>query len=185
MATFTVPIREQVSAPNQQLFDVLTQKLGMVPNLYAMFAHSENALSNYLTFQQGQAKGAFNARLREAIYVAVSQANGCAYCLAAHTVLGKMNGFSDEQLLGIRAGHADFDPKLDAVVRLTHAIAGSKGHPAPELIDNFYAAGYGPGALADLVLLIADKTAMNYLHNITQIPVDFPAALAFQETVAV
>ncbi|MEZ0540336.1 carboxymuconolactone decarboxylase family protein [Fibrella arboris] len=103
MATFTVLIREQISASNQQLFDVLTQKLGMVPNLYAIFVHSDNALSNYLTFQQEQAKGAFNARLREAIYITVSQVNGCAYCLAAHTVLGKMNGFSDEQLFGIRA----------------------------------------------------------------------------------
>jgi len=32
----------------------------------------------------------------------------------------------------------------------------------------------------DLILQISDKTAMNYLHNLTQIPVDFPLAPALE-----
>lgn len=30
--------------------------------------------------------------------------------------------------------------------------------------------------LVDVVIAIADKVVMNYLHNITQIPIDFPVA---------
>lgn len=176
MATFHVPTRDQVSAQNQQLFDNLQKGLGFVPNLYATFGLSDNGLGAYLAFQQSQTKGAFKAKEREAINLVVSQVNGCLYCQAAHTAIGKMSGFSDEQILQLRAGYANFDPKLDALVKLAKAITETKGHPAPELIDNFVAAGYSQNNIVDLVLMVGDKIISNYLHGITQIPVDFPAA---------
>ena len=180
MASFHVPTRDQVSVPNQQYFDNLQKGLGFVPNLYATFGLSDNGLGAYLTFQQSQTKGAFKAKEREAINLIVSQVNNCVYCLAAHTALGKMNGFTDEQILQLRAGHANFDPKLDALVKLAKAITQTKGHPANELIDNFVAAGYAQNAVVDLVLMVGDKIISNYLHSITQIPVDFPATPVLQ-----
>ena len=51
MTSVNVPTREEVSADNQAIFDNLKKGLGMVPNLYATFAHSETALANYLAFQ--------------------------------------------------------------------------------------------------------------------------------------
>lgn len=184
MATFTVPTRDQVSTQNQQLFDNLQKGLGFVPNLYATFGLSDNGLGAYLAFQQSQTKGAFKAKEREAINLVVSQANHCVYCLAAHTALGKMNGFSDDQILQLRAGHADFDPKLDALVKLAQDITLTKGHPAPALIDKFIAAGYAQSSIVDLLLLVGDKIISNYLHSITQIPVDFPAAPVLEEVEA-
>lgn len=176
MATFTVPTRDQVSAQNQQLFDNLQKGLGFVPNLYATFGLSDNGLGAYLAFQQSQTKGAFKAKEREAINLVVSQVNNCVYCLAAHTALGKMNGFSDEQILQLRAGYADFDPKLDALVKLAKAITETKGHPTADLVDAYIAAGYAQSSVVDLILMVGDKIISNYLHSLTQIPVDFPAA---------
>ena len=147
-----------------------------MPNLYATFGLSDNGLGAYLAFQQSQTKGAFKAKEREAINLVVSQANNCVYCLAAHTALGKMNGFSDEQILQLRAGYANFDPKLDVLVKLAQAITETKGHPSAELVDRFIAAGYSQSSIVDLLLLVGDKIISNYLHSITQIPVDFPAA---------
>ena len=176
MATFTVPTRAQVSTQNQAIFDNLQKGLGFVPNLYATFGLSENGLGAYMAFQQSHNKSVFKAKEREAINLAVSQANNCVYCLAAHTALGKMNGFTDEQILQLRAGYADFDPKLDALVKLAKDITETKGHPSAERIDGFMAAGYAQNDIVDLVLLVGDKIISNYLHSITQIPVDFPAA---------
>jgi uncharacterized peroxidase-related enzyme len=176
MASFTVPTRDQVSTQNQQLFDTLQKGLGFVPNLYATFGLSDNGLGAYLAFQQSQTKGAFKAKEREAINLVVSQVNRCVYCLAAHTALGKMNGFTDQQILQLRAGHADFDPKLDALVKLAQAITETKGHPATDLVDAYIAAGYAQSSVVDLVLMVGDKIMSNYLHSITAIPVDFPAA---------
>ena len=184
MATFTVPTRDQVSAQNQAIFDNLQKGLGFVPNLYATFGLSNNGLGTYITFEQSQTKSVFKAKEREAINLVVSQANNCVYCLAAHTTLGKMNGFTDEQILQLRAGYADFDSKLDALVKLAKAITETKGHPADETVTNFIAAGYAQNDIVDLVLLVGDKIISNYLHGITQIPVDFPAAPILEEVEA-
>jgi AhpD family alkylhydroperoxidase len=172
MKTFTVPTREQVSPANQAIFDNLKKGLGMVPNLYATMAYSENGLGNYVALQSG--KSSLRGKEREAINLVVSQVNGCRYCQSAHTVLGKMNGFTDEQVIEIRKGGASFDAKLDALVKLVKSITENKGHADEALVDNFFAAGYNEGNLVDAIIIIGDKVIMNYLHNLTQIPVDFP-----------
>jgi AhpD family alkylhydroperoxidase len=176
MKTFTIPTAATVSPANQAIFEQLKKGLGMVPNLYATFAHSENALGNYLTLQNG--KSSLNAKEREVINLVVSQVNECAYCLAAHTALGGMVGFKPEQIIEIRKGGAAFDPKLDALAKLVKSAAENRGHAAPALIDAFFAAGYTEGNLIDTVVVIGDKIITNYLHALTQVPVDFPAAPA-------
>ena len=44
---------------------------------------------------------------KEAVNLIVSEVNGWLYCKSAHTVIGKMNGFTDEQLLDIRKGQSE------------------------------------------------------------------------------
>lgn len=176
MNTFTIPTAATVSPANQAIFDNLRKGLGMVPNLYATFAHSEHALGNYLTLQNG--KSSLTAKEREVINLVVSQVNECAYCLAAHTALGAMVGFSPEQILDIRRGTAPFDPKLDALARLVKQVALDRGHADAALLDAFFAAGWTQENLVDTLVVIGDKVVSNYLHSTTQIPVDFPAAPA-------
>jgi AhpD family alkylhydroperoxidase len=43
--------------------------------------------------------------------LAVSQLNGCKYCQSAHTATGKMNGFTDDQIIELRKGGASWDSK--------------------------------------------------------------------------
>ena len=97
MSTINVPKREEVSAANQAIFDNLEKAVGFVPNLFATYAHSENALGNYLTLSN--AKTSLKAKEKEVVNLAVSQVNNCIYCLSAHTAIGKMNGFTDDQIL--------------------------------------------------------------------------------------
>ena len=113
MTNFQVPTRQDVNATNQAIFDKLEKNLGFVPNLYATFTYNDTALPDYLQLQNR--KSTLKAKEREVINLVVSQVNECEYCLAAHTALGKMNGFTDEQILEIRTGKAGFDEKLDAL----------------------------------------------------------------------
>ncbi|CAN7739330.1 carboxymuconolactone decarboxylase family protein [Variovorax sp. LjRoot290] len=169
-----VPTRNDVSPANQAIFDQLKKNLGKVPNLYATFAHSEHALGAYLALQN--AKSSITGKAREVVNLVVSEVNACEYCLAAHTVIGRMHGFNDEQILEIRGGTAGFDPKLDALVRLAKNIALERGHADPALVDAFLAAGWDKGHLVDTIVAIGDKTVTNFLHGTTRVPVDFPAA---------
>ena len=174
MANFTVPTRSEVTENNQIIFDNLQKGLGFVPNLYATIAYSDTALETYLAFQG--AKTSITKKEKEAINLVVSQVNECQYCLSAHTLLGKMNGFTEEQIIEIRKGKADFDPKLDALIKLVKEIAESKGNPSEQALISFNAVGYTNATLVDLLIAIADKTVMNYLHNITKVAIDFPLA---------
>lgn len=171
-----VPTRDQVTPANQTLFDNLKKGLGMVPNLYATLAHSEHALGNYLALQN--AKSSINGKAREVVNLVVSQVNACEYCLAAHTVIGGMVGFTPEQIIEIRRGGAPFDAKFDALAKLVKSIAIERGRADPSLVQAFFAAGWTPENLVDTIVTIGDKTITNYLHATTQVPVDFPAAPA-------
>ena len=173
MENFPIPTRDQVSASSQAAFDGLTKALGFVPNLYATIAYSENGLAKYLAFQG--AKTSLSNKEKEAVNLVVSEVNGCRYCLSAHTVLGKMNGFTEEETLRLREGHAT-DAKLNALVAFAKDATVNRGRVTPAVLDAFFAAGYDKGHLVDVLLQISDKTAMNYLHNLTEVPIDFPVA---------
>ncbi len=176
MTIINVPTREQVSPANQAIFDNLKKGIGMVPNLYATFALSETALGNYLALQN--AKNSIAGKAREVVNLVVSQVNGCEYCLAAHSMMGKMAGFTPEQIIEIRLGGASFDAKLDILAKFVKSVVVERGHIEPAMLQAFFAAGWTQENLVDTLMTIGDKTISNYLHSTTKIPVDFPAAPA-------
>jgi|AntRauTorckE6833_2_1112554.scaffolds.fasta_scaffold49802_1 uncharacterized peroxidase-related enzyme len=180
MRPFDVPQKHEVSDQNKQILEDLESKIGFVPNIYATYAYSDTALGRYLTFSN--AKTSLSNKEKEVVNLVVSQVNGCTYCQAAHTQMGKMNGYSDDQILEIRSGKASFDAKTDALVSLTKAIIKDRGQIDDQLLADFFNAGYTKENLVDVIVAVGDKTTTNLLHNVTQIPVDFPEAPALEET---
>lgn len=174
MSTFNVPTREDVSSNNQAIFDNLKNALGFVPNLYATYANSDTALENYLNFSN--AKTSLSAKEKEVVNLAVSQVNECIYCLSAHTAIGKMNGFTEDQILELRAGKASFNDKLDALAKFARNVTENRGRTDAGVLENLLNAGYTKGNVIDIISLVGDKTISNYVNNTTEIPIDFPVA---------
>ena len=172
--TFTVPTRDDVSETNKAIFDHMQKSFGLVPNLYRMIALSETALTDYLALQNR--KSTLSGKEREIINLVVSQVNECRYCLAAHTAVGKMQGFTDGQILEIRRGDVTFNEKYNALVRFVKETAINRGKPSENATVAFFAAGYTHANLVDAMMIIGDKIISNYLHSVTEIPVDWPAA---------
>jgi uncharacterized peroxidase-related enzyme len=171
--TFEVPTRDQVSPNNQAIFDHMQSAFGMVPNLYATFALNETALADYLALQNR--KNTLSAKEREIINLVVSQVNDCKYCVPAHTAVSKMHGFTDEQILEIRRAQVTFDTKFDALAKFVKETAINRGRPSENTADALFEAGYTKANVVDIMMIIGDKIISNYLHNFTQIPVDWPA----------
>jgi AhpD family alkylhydroperoxidase len=176
---FEIPARDTISAVHQTNYDNLTKALGFVPNLYAEFAHSENALSIFLAAQN--TKSSLTTKEKEAVNLIVSQVNECKYCISSHSVFAHKSGLTDEQILEVRSGVASFNPKLDALVKLSKSISETKGHADPELVDNFIAAGYTKSNLIDVIMLIGIRTITNYVYAITQPEIDWPIAPELEE----
>lgn len=170
--SFSVPTREEVSEKNKGIFDHMQSAFGKVPNLYATFALNETALADYLALQNR--KSTLSVKEREVINLVVSQVNDCKYCVPAHTAVAKMYGFTDEQVLAIRRADYFFDSKLDALAKFVRETAFNRGRPSEKALNAFFDEGYNNANLVDVMMVIGDKIISNYLHNITQIPVDWP-----------
>jgi uncharacterized peroxidase-related enzyme len=179
---FNVPTREEVSENNQAIFDQLEKGLGFVPNLYATFAYNDTALGDYLNLQNR--RSSLTAKEREIINLATSQVNECQYCLAAHTALGKMNGFSEDEILEIRNGEASFNGKYNSLAAFVKESVVERGKPSKEIVKSLFDAGYTKANLVDILIVIGDKIISNFLHGITQIPIDFPKAKTLEKVEA-
>ncbi|MDV7186410.1 carboxymuconolactone decarboxylase family protein [Lutibacter sp. TH_r2] len=174
MSKFSVPTKNEVSENNQAIFSNLEKALGFVPNLYAYYAKNETALGDYLALQNR--KSTLKAKEREIINLVTSQINGCSYCQSAHTQLGKLNGFSEEEILELRKGTASFDSKFDALVKFTASVVENKGKATQIAKDAFFEAGYTEANLIDVVFVVGDKIISNYIHNLADFAIDFPLA---------
>ena len=172
--SFNVLKREEVSAKNQQIFDGLKKAFGAVPNLYSTLAYSENALEAYINLENS--KTSLTRKEAEAVTLVVSEVNQCTYCLSAHTMVAKMNGFTEEQTLEIRSGSASFDKKLDALVKLAKQLSEERNSGDGALVAAFFEAGYTRENLIDTIVHIGDRTISNILHAVTQVPNEFPVA---------
>jgi AhpD family alkylhydroperoxidase len=127
------------------------------------FVHLETALGTYLALQN--AKSSIKGKAREVINLVVSQVNGCDYCQAAHTMLGKMDGFDDVQILKMRRGHTNFDLKLHVLTWFTKSVIEQRGHVVPATVEDFLDAGWTKENLIDTLIVIGDKTISDYLGN--------------------
>lgn len=171
MARFGIPAKETLSVRNREILDNLERLLGQVPNLYTVMAYSPNGLAKYLAFQN--APSSLTIKEKEVVNLIVSQANDSRYCLNFHTHIAGLNDFSREEILKIRKGKAS-DPKLNALAVFTKFVIEGKGRLPAKPLNEFFAAGYSKENMVDVILQITDKTASNYVANLTKVSIDFP-----------
>ena len=159
------------------LLDVVKDKLGLVPNMARAMANAPAALDGYLQLSGALARGTLSAKAREQIALAVAQANGCEYCLAAHAAVGKMVGLTAEQIQDSRRGSA-VDPRADALVRFARKVIDVRGRVGAADLDEFRAAGFDDGAVAEVVANVALHVFTNYFNLVAETDIDFPKAEA-------
>jgi uncharacterized peroxidase-related enzyme len=157
------------------LLDTVKSKLGLVPNMARAMANSPAVLDSYLQFSGALSKGSLPARVREQISLAVAQANGCEYCLAAHSTIGKAVGLTSEQIRDSRLGTA-VDPRTDTLIRFAVKVVETRGRVSDADLEDVREAGFDDGAIAEVVARVALDTFTNYFNNVARTDVDFPKA---------
>lgn len=175
MKAIQVPTKQEVDKKAKVIFENLTQNLGMVPNLYATIGYSSDILEGYLNYSNLVGSTTFNKKEGEAIKLIVSEINGCEYCIAAHTAIAQLNGFSALDTLDIRLAKLN-DKKLNSVLKLAQEIAITRGKVDDKNKESFYAQGYDNKAFIDLIALVNVVSFTNFVHNSTKVPIDFPLA---------
>lgn len=162
------------------LFTAVKGKLGMVPNLMRSLGHSPAALEGYLSLNGALGGGSLSAKDRERIALTVAEANGCDYCLAAHSALGKMAGLTPDQIRASRLG-ADEDAKTDALLRFARQVVETRGKVSDGDVTAVRAAGYSDGDITEIVANVALNVLTNYFNNAAHTDIDFPKAASLAD----
>jgi uncharacterized peroxidase-related enzyme len=166
---------ETAGARARTLLDAVKSKLGLVPNMMRAMANAPTVLDGYLQFSGALSRGTLSARVREQLSLAVAQVNGCDYCLAAHSAIGKAVGLTAEQIHDSRLGTA-VDPRADALIRFAVKVAEARGRVSDADLAEVREAGFGDAAIAEVVAHVALDVFTNYFNNVARTDLDFPKA---------
>ena len=98
----TVPLISDDDASTEVLavFEDIRQTRGtdFINNFWRALAHDPALLkSTWDRLKTVMGPGALDPLVKEMLYVAVSVANGCEYCIHSHTAAAKVKGMSDTQ----------------------------------------------------------------------------------------
>lgn len=174
MSRIPTPTIETAPTESQPLLAGVKQQLGVVPNLFRVVATSPAALAGYLGLNGALAKGQLDARTRERIALAIAGFNGCDYCLAAHSYLGKHAAKLDDAELAANREGGSTDAKADAALRFAVKVARERGHVSDADVQAVQAAGYSDAQVLEIVLHVALNTLTNYVNEVVKTEIDFP-----------
>lgn len=149
-------------------------QVGFIPNMYARMVNSPGLLQTYLDgYAAFRRDSGFTPPEQEVVFLVISRANGCEYCVSAHSALADMSSkLAPEVTDAIRDGGPIADPRLAALARFTHTMVSSRGLPRRADLEAFLAAGYGERQVLEIVLAIAVKTLSNYANHLFHTPLD-------------
>ncbi len=150
------------------------QKFGFVPNLYAGLANAPSALEAYLALSGWFERTSLSPIERQVVLLTASVVNGCEFCVAAHSFIGKqMAGIPENVVMDIRADREPEAPKLAALWDFTRSVVQQRGwvqdHPA---LHRFLAAGFSPQQALEVILGVTQKTLSNYANHLLQTPLN-------------
>ena len=168
----------------KELLDVVSQKLGMVPNMMRTMANAPAVLDGYLQLSGSLSHGQLSAKVREQIALAVAQSNGCNYCLAAHSAIGKMVGLTTDQIRDSRLGTA-IDSKTESLIQFARKVVELRGRVSDDDLMQVRQAGFDDGAIAEVVASVALDIFTNYFNLVAGTKIDFPEAAALKPTSAI
>ena len=149
-------------------------------NIFKGLANSPAALDVYVAINAALSHGLLNKREHEVIALAVGELNGCDYCVAAHTALGKMAGLTEPQTLAARGRGPIDDKKLEALARFVRQIHEKKGFVSDADLAAFRAAGYNDGQITEVCAVYALNIYTNVFNHVNQTVSEFPAPPALR-----
>jgi uncharacterized peroxidase-related enzyme len=163
---------EQVPLDSKPTLDAFTKNIGFTPNMLATFAESPIAFNAWAALRASLSR-TLDVRTRESIALAVSEVNGCNYCLAVHSHVAEHARLSADEIMLARSGHAH-DPKRDAAVRFARKVIEARGHVHDADVKAVRDAGYTDANLMEIVALVAMYSLTNFFNNVFDPEKDYP-----------
>lgn len=140
MSTIALLADPDVTPDTAAIFREAKARMGKVPNLLRVMAQAPAVLDVYWDGRGALGQGVLPAKVQQQIAIAVAAANGCDYCLAAHTGAGRAAGLSAVDLADAQRGEAS-DGHAAAILALALDVNAAHGRAGPDILDQARAAG--------------------------------------------
>jgi uncharacterized peroxidase-related enzyme len=174
MSRISIPTLAETPAETRAILEGVTKRLGWTPNLFRLMALSPNTLTAFVSLS-GTLSRTLDVAIIESMGLAVSEGSGCKYCAQSHVFLGAWLAKLDSAELALNRRGESNDPKRAAAVRFAMAIAGTRGKVSDDDIADVRAAGFTDGDIVAIAGLTAQFLFTNFMSNISQPELDFPA----------
>ncbi|HRO58023.1 MAG TPA: peroxidase-related enzyme [Burkholderiaceae bacterium] len=162
-----------IPAGSKARLDEIHGAFGATPNMFRAVANSPAALASMWASFGALGAGVLGARLGEQIAVAIANRNGCEYCLAAHTVLGRKAGAGADEMAAAQVGESS-DSKTAAALRFALKLVDESGRVADADVQALRSAGFDDEQIVEIVAHVALNLFTNYVNVALAVPVDFP-----------
>ena len=164
---------EEATGKVKELLTGVKQALGMTPNMMKTMAQSPAVLEAYLNFSATLGGGSLDAKLREQIALVSAEVNGCGYCAAAHTAIGKMIGLGEDEILAARKGHS-VDARANAALQFARNVIVNRGEISDADLQAVKDVEFSDGEISEILATVALNIFTNYFNLIARTDVDFP-----------
>ena len=172
MSIFSIHTTETASEEVKPVFELGKKRYGFVPNLWGALAEAPAALDSYIALGDAFNKTSLSNVEQQVVLLAVSAANGCTYCVAAHAMVAQMNKAPDEVIAALRDGTPLSDKRLQALREFVETLIEKRGWAEESQVQAFIGAGFNRRQVLEVILGITYKTLSNYTNHLVDTPVD-------------
>lgn len=145
---------------------------GRLPGLHKVMAGAPGLLDVYQQAHAAFQATSFDKDELTVVWQAINVEHACHYCVPAHTGIAHMMKVDPALIEALRNEEPLGNDKLEALRSFTLQMVRQRGDVTEEQLQAFFAAGYGPQQVLEVILGISQKVMSNYVNHVARTPVD-------------
>lgn len=174
MTDFTLHTVETAPEKSKPILEQSQKTNGMLPNLHAVMAEAPGLLEGYQVLHKLFMDSSFDAEELTVVWQTINVEHNCTYCVPAHTAIAHSMKVSADLIEALRNKDAMPTEKLQVLHETTLAMVRERGIVSDDVVQKFYAAGYGQRQLLEIILCLSQKVMSNYTNHVAETPLDEP-----------
>lgn len=157
---------------SQKLLQNSIKSFGVVANLHGVLAVSPPTLEAYQRLHALALESSFSKEELTVVWQSINVEHECHYCIPGHTMIAHSMKVDNDLIGALENRQSMPDEKLQVLQDTTLEILRNRGKLSSNNVERFYAAGYGPQQLVEIILVLSQKVISNYVNHLADTPVD-------------
>lgn len=162
-----VPV-EQASGEQKDALEAFSGQWDQSWNVIHTIANSPNMIVAFRSMWLQLQESSLSRDDREVIALYLAKANGCHYCVPAHTLVCREEGMEEEDIVAILKDREPSNPRRRLILEAVRSIQETKGGLPDARFNEFRKAGLSVENMIDIIGEIAHCTVTNYTNRLAR-----------------